>query len=360
MINPTHQTLVEQMQLNEFEIEHRKAIISLTDEDVARLLVCKPTIEIHLEEIISEFYEHQTSIPEIAVIIGDANTLGLLKNTMRRYILDLFSGVYDLEYANHRCRIGLVHKRIGVEPKLYLSSTLFLKELLRKIIDSHFTDEEKRKESRIALDKLLMFDVTLIFETYIRSLIAEVETAKARSDQYALSLEEKVRVRTQQLDKLARLDPLTGLLNIRQLNEVLTTVLRSAERQHEATTVVYIDVNDFKIINDTHGHQQGDEILQTVSEAIKGCARVEDYCFRYGGDEFLVILKNCTEQQARDIYLVALEKKMCAVGVSLSAGLAQTGPEHFVDGMALIKRADENMYVFKKAHKAAKKENLNI
>jgi diguanylate cyclase (GGDEF)-like protein len=205
-----------------------------------------------------------------------------------------------------------------------------------------------------------MFDVTLIFETYIRSLIAEVETAKARSDQYALSLEEKVRVRTQQLDKLARLDPLTGLLNIRQLNEVLTTVLRSAERQHEATTVVYIDVNDFKIINDTHGHQQGDEILQTVSEAIKGCARVEDYCFRYGGDEFLVILKNCTEQQARDIYLVALEKKMCAVGVSLSAGLAQTGPEYFVDGMALIKRADENMYVFKKAHKAAKKENLNI
>ena len=141
-----------------------------------------------------------------------------------------------------------------------------------------------------------MFDITLIFETYIRSLIIEVETAKAKSDQYALSLEEKVRERTEQLDKLAQLDPLTGLLNTRQLDEILTKTLRIAQRQKESITAVYMDVNDFKPINDREGHQRGDEVLQSVGQIIKGCARLEDYCFRYGGDEFFVILKNCTEQ----------------------------------------------------------------
>ena len=357
MITSVHQTLVEQMRLNEFEIEHRKAIISFTEEDVAKLLICKPTIEKHIDEIINMFYTHQTAIPEIALIIGDANTLELLKNAMRRYILDLFNGIYDLEYANHRCRVGLVHKRIGVEPKLYLASVLFLKELLLETLDKRLMDKEQNQQVRIALDKLLLFDVTLTFETYIRSLVSEVETAKAKSDQYALSLEEKVRLRTQQLDKLARLDPLTGLLNTRYLNETLTKVIRQATQQHEPVTVIYMDVNDFKIINDTYGHQRGDEILQTVGQAINRCARSEDYCFRYGGDEFFVILTNCTEQQARDIYLPVLEKKLQTINVSLSIGLAQTGSEHFIDGTMLIKQADDNMYAFKKAHKAAKKEN---
>jgi len=102
------------------------------------------------------------------------------------------------------------------------------------------------------------------------------------------------------------------------LHEILTKVLRSAKRRQEMVSVVYIDVNDFKQINDVHGHQQGDEILQKVGQAIKICAREEDYCFRYGGDEFFVILNNCTEQQARDIYVVHLEQKMQDMGVSLN------------------------------------------
>ena len=354
MINPTVQTLVEQMRLNEFEIEHRKAIISLTDDDISSLVACRSSIEKNIDNIVSSFYQHQVSIPEIAVIIGDLDTLDRLKITMKRYILDLFSGIYDLEYVNHRCRVGLVHKRMGVEAKLYLSSVLFLKELLRETIDKHFSNEENRKESRVALDKLLMFDITLIFETYIRSLITEVEVAKQKSDNYALNLEKKVRLRTEQLDKLARIDPLTSLLNTRYLDEILTKALRTAERQAEPITVVYIDVNDFKIINDTQGHQHGDEILQSVAHAIKGCARIGDYCFRYGGDEFFIILANCTEQQARDIYVVALEKQMLLLNISLSIGIAQTGPNNFIDGALLIKQSDEHMYTLKKAHKLQK------
>ncbi len=352
MIKPTDQSLVEQMRITEFEIEHRKALISLTDADVDVLISCKPTIEKHVDEIIDCFYRHQTSIPEIALLIGDADTLDRLRAAQRRYILDLFSGLYDLEYVNNRCRIGLVHKRIGVEPKLYLSGVLCLKALLRTTIDKHFTNEETRREVEIALDKLLMFDITLIFETYIRNLVAEIETAKAKSDSYAMSLEEKVRARTQQLDELSRHDPLTNLLNTRQLNEILIKAKRRAQRRHEPITVVYIDINNFKVVNDTEGHQRGDEVLQSVGHAISGCARLEDYCFRYGGDEFFVILTNCTAQQAHDIYVAVLEKKMQTLNISLSIGIAETGPTHFIDEALLIKQADENMYLTKQANKA--------
>jgi diguanylate cyclase (GGDEF)-like protein len=355
MIKPTDQTLIEQMRITEFEIEYRKELISLTDINVAALIGFRPMIEKHIDDIISTHYKQQTSIPEIALLIGDADTLERLKSAQRRYILDLFSGLYDLEYVNNRCRIGLVHKRIGVEPKLYLSGVLCLKELLFDIIDKYCADEKQRKESRIALDKLLMFDITLVFETYIRSLVAEIEAAKEKSDNYAMSLEEKVRARTKQLDELARRDPLTNLLNTRELNETLTKVLRHAQRQNEPITAVYIDVNDFKVINDTEGHQRGDEVLQLVGHAISGCARSEDYCFRYGGDEFFVILTNCTAQQARDIYVAVLEKKIQSLNISLSIGVAETGPTQFIDEALLIKQADENMYITKQAHKEKKR-----
>jgi diguanylate cyclase len=352
MIKPTEQTLVEQMRITEFEIEQRRAIISLTEVDVAALIRCKVVIEKQVDDIINAYYQQQTNIPEIALIIGDANTLSRLKMAQRRYILDLFSGVYDLDYVNNRCRIGLVHKRIGVEPKFYLSGVLCLKELLWVSLDNHFSEAEKCRESQMALDKLLTFDISLIFETYIRSLVSEIEVAKEKSDRYALSLEEKVRARTQQLDKLAQRDPLTALLNTRQLHEILMKSLRQAQYQSEPISVVYIDVDNFKTINDTQGHQQGDEILQAVGHAISGCARAEDYCFRYGGDEFLIILTRCTKQQARNIYVAALEKKMQALNISLSIGVAQTGPTHFIDEALLIKQADEAMYHAKQAHKA--------
>jgi hypothetical protein len=84
-------------------------------------------IEPHIDALVDKFYTLQTGITEIALLIGDADTLTRLRAAQRRYILDLFSGLYDLEYVNNRLRIGLVHKRIGVEPKLYLAAINTLK-----------------------------------------------------------------------------------------------------------------------------------------------------------------------------------------------------------------------------------------
>ena len=114
----TEQTLFEQMRITELEIESRKALFSFTGADVKALQSFKPIIEENIDKIVDDFYGLQTSVSEIALLIGDSDTLARLRTAQRRYVLDLFNGVYDLEYVNNRLRIGLVHKRIGVEPKL--------------------------------------------------------------------------------------------------------------------------------------------------------------------------------------------------------------------------------------------------
>jgi diguanylate cyclase (GGDEF)-like protein len=350
----TDQSLLEQMRITDFDIASRKSLLSLTDNDFTLLNDCKSLIEPKIDVLVEQFYELQTSVAEIALLIGDADTLSRLKTAQRHYILDLFSGIYDLEYVNNRLRIGLVHKRIGVEPKLYLSAINTLKSLLFEVIIQLFSDEPKRMSVISALDKLFLFDITLVFETYIRSLVSEIESSKEKSERYACALEEKVRERTQELEALTRIDSLTGLLNVRFLNESFTKTLRIAQRRSEPVSIAYLDINDFKVINDTDGHHRGDEILRTVGAAIKHVSRDEDSCFRYGGDEFCIILPNCQEEQASDIYMDRLnaEIKRHGENITISIGIVQTGPIEYGESEMLIHEADNRMYAAKKEFKA--------
>lgn len=350
----TEQTLLEQMRITEFEVESRKALLSFSAADVQALVRCRGAIESRIDHLVSAFYTMQTSVAEIALLIGDADTLNRLRNAQRRYVLDLFGGNYDLEYINNRLRIGLVHKRIGVEPKLYLSAVHTLKGLLNEVITASLPDTAERTESIAALDRLLLFDITLVFETYIRSLVSEIETAKDKSERYAKSLEEKVRERTQQLEDLTRTDPLTGLLNRRSLAEELSRSCRTAQRRAEPICLVYCDVNDFKQINDSAGHLRGDEVLQAVGRAMRAVTRSDETCFRYGGDEFCAILPNCNEAQASGGFVARLHEAFHAasVGVTISIGIVQTGPEQFLTPDQLIREADRRMYDAKRRARA--------
>ncbi|AXE29860.1 GGDEF domain-containing protein [Chromobacterium phragmitis] len=349
----TDQTLLEQLRITDFEIEQRKQLFALEPRDELLLRAAGALVESHLDELVARFYELQTSTPEIALLIGDADTLQRLRNAQRRYVIDLFSGVYDLEYVNNRLRIGLVHKRIGVEPKLYLAAVQTLKTLLSNLISELIPDIEVRRHTLLAVDKLVMFDVALVFETYIRSLVAEIETSRNKSEQYARSLEEKVAVRTRQLEELSRTDPLTGLLNRRYLDETLTRVLRSAQRRNETVTLVYLDVDHFKLINDSLGHQCGDEILRSLGEIINRITRVEDGCFRYGGDEFCIVLPNCDQKQAEETFVERLRAELAGLqpDISLSVGSVETGPEEFLSPESLVGMADQRMYEMKQRNR---------
>ena len=109
----TEQTLLEQMHISELDIEYRKQLLNFTPEHASALAACLPVIAERIDDLVDAFYRAQTSVDEIALLIGDADTLGRLRTAQRRYILDLFSGFYDVEYVNNRLRIGMVLGREG-------------------------------------------------------------------------------------------------------------------------------------------------------------------------------------------------------------------------------------------------------
>jgi diguanylate cyclase (GGDEF)-like protein len=125
-----------------------------------------------------------------------------------------------------------------------------------------------------------------------------------------------------QLEYQAVHDPLTGLFNRRQFADELERALRFAARYGRAGAVLMIDVDDFKLVNDTHGHASGDQALKSVAAAIAGRARETDVVARLGGDEFTVVLPEASVDDARE----AAEEIRRAVargrGSNLSIGIA--------------------------------------
>lgn len=349
-MKPTDKTLLEQLRITDLELEVRKRLFGFGEDDARSLRQARPIVEDAIDDVVGRFYESQTSFTEIALLIGDADTLARLRVAQKKYVMGLFSGIYNLDYINTRLRIGLVHKRIGVEPKLYLAAVFTLKTLLEELLERTIDNGPQREATLSALKKLFMFDVALVFETYIRSLVAEIETSKDKSEEYARSLEEKVRERTRQLEEVSKTDPLTGLLNVGQLEEVLTAMLHVARKRSEPMTVCYIDVNDFKKINDTLGHQRGDAVLRSVAAAIVRVARAEDRCFRYGGDEFCVVLSNTTEAQAHETFerRLAAEISRLREPVSVSIGFCESMPPDYDPPLELVRSADGRMYQAKR------------
>jgi len=347
--HPLDLTLAQQMKINQMEIDHRLHLLGFREHDIQVLKDCRPGIVANLDHIVDEFYVIQRQEPEIALLIGDQETFHRLHSSMKRYVCELFEGYYDGEYVNKRLRIGMVHKRIGVSPKLYISAITQLENILQHyvaIIPSSKASCPGCEERRQALHKLLMFDVQLVFDTYIRGLLSEVEAAKGEVERYASSLERVVAERTRQLEELSRQDALTGLGNQRSFYDDLRRELARAERLGQPLVLVYFDLNDFKALNDRDGHRAGDELLAAVGRSLKDSARETDYCYRYGGDEFAIILTNTAITAAMTLVdrLTARFDQEDTRGVSFSIGLAQAGPGDHPVVDDLVGAADAAMY----------------
>ena len=153
----------------------------------------------------------------------------------------------------------------------------------------------------------------------------------------------------QQLRQMADTDGLTGIANRRTFDEALERELARAARSGEEVSLVLLDIDHFKRLNDTHGHQVGDDVLRRVARAIADATRRYDLAARYGGEEFAVILPRTPHADA-----AAVAERLRRHGVeapgdpgcTVSAGVA-TYPRDAADPAALIVRADEALYASK-------------
>ena len=170
------------------------------------------------------------------------------------------------------------------------------------------------------------------------------------------------------LHDLASLDELTGLPNRRTMTAHLESTLeRLAAGTSPGAVVLYLDLDDFKAVNDTYGHVVGDRLLQAVATRVKACVRSCDVVARFGGDEFVVVLEGAP-QDIEAVVLPGLERAMAepvtidAVVVSepASIGVATIRPGERVDAETVLRRADAEMYRVKRARREARAQTAGV
>jgi diguanylate cyclase (GGDEF)-like protein len=195
----------------------------------------------------------------------------------------------------------------------------------------------------------------------IERLAADFDRMADQVTQAHARLEQRVRERTDQLARandelraLAEIDPLTGLMNRRRLRTEMETALAGAE-QGVALAVLLFDVDHFKRINDTHGHQIGDQVLQAIAGECRPLLRPSDCFARIGGEEFMVVLRDLTlldawqvaERVREGLELLPVPTDRGDVRFTVSIGLTSYARGDSAE--ALYRRADEALYDAKRS-----------
>lgn len=175
-------------------------------------------------------------------------------------------------------------------------------------------------------------------------------------------------LRYQEALALALLDPLTLLGNRAALEAAIKRELPFAERHQQDLSILMIDVDYFKSINDTHGHDKGDQVLREIAKTLQTICRETDMIYRYGGEEFLVILRN-TGTQGAHIIAERLRQQIAKTPISVregvicptvSIGISSLHHGRKEKSPALFKRADKALYKAKAAGRNCVMEDMEL
>jgi diguanylate cyclase (GGDEF)-like protein len=170
-----------------------------------------------------------------------------------------------------------------------------------------------------------------------------------------INLIEQIRQKDEYILRMAYYDYLTGLPNRQMFNELLHKSLANAQRNKRLLSILFLDLDEFKYINDTLGHSVGDHLLKEVAERLKNCCcRDQDTVARWGGDEFIILLPDIdgpheavsVAQKIIVAFAQAINMKNNELTVSISIGISLY-PEDGDDGVTLIKHADFAMFCAK-------------
>ena len=206
------------------------------------------------------------------------------------------------------------------------------------------TSEESHSEESLAE---LVADVIGDIVRANHNLQSKLETAESRLEEQAVEIEAHI--------SRSLTDPLTGLPNRREFNDRLEERMAAWNRRQEVFSLLLLDVDHFKKLNDQHGHLAGDQVLAAIGRALRSAVRREDTVARYGGEEFAILLPNTSLGQAIHVAqkvrgavaASSVDHNGQPLAVTLSGGLAMIVAKERAE--SLIQRADAALYMAKAA-----------
>jgi diguanylate cyclase (GGDEF)-like protein len=170
-----------------------------------------------------------------------------------------------------------------------------------------------------------------------------------------LQMRGQLEVRAEEFHKLATLDPLTGLSNRRLAEQRLAGEVSRSQRYGHPLAVLMLDLNGFKQINDRYGHAAGDAALQAFAQRVRSVIRASDLAVRMGGDEFLVVLPECLEQELQELLrrLRSTEVRVAGQAEPITFAAGSAGYRSGDTPEQMLERADQALYAEKRARATA-------
>ncbi|HFD79187.1 MAG TPA: diguanylate cyclase [Gammaproteobacteria bacterium] len=293
--------------------------------------------------IVDRFYEQLLRHQQAAQILSSFD-VDHLKHKQVAYFREFGVRFGEAGYFESRARVGVAHARVGVPLSLYLESfgmmqCLILEALMKQVQDAG----ERELLTRLVL-RLTTLDIALATEVYHRARLEDMDRSLKH-----LQLEQKL------LRRQVERDALTGVSSRTSLLHELRGAIARAAKTGQPLSLVMVDLDHFKEVNDRHGHLVGDKVLREVASRIKAALREFDMVGRYGGEEFVVLLEDTSPhtalQIAERIRTRIASEPIHVAGLDLDLTISQ-GLARYQDGddsRSLLERADAAMYRAKQA-----------
>jgi len=296
---------------------------------------------------LNEMFKSNPALP--GVLIFDGNSFHSMVS--RQLFLEIMHQPYSKELFGRK-KIRKLAKQFNMGPLSFSSETFIGKA----VEDSLQRPDHLVTEPLVVInnDVYLILDLYELLRAHAHIFSATVKTLNTEI-MHSTLLREKLEQANKEAEEMARLDGLTGIPNRRCMDEYLTNEWQRALREKTEISVVLLDIDFFKVFNDTYGHQSGDDALARVARCLKKqIHRPADMVARYGGEEFLIILPDTPVQGA-----FSLAEKMCqhiheleipnsssniSPYLTISCGVSSIIPEESIPLDRVIHFADKALY----------------
>lgn len=319
-------TLLEKLQYT-FEELDRKVYVFIKNKNYVKETDPLKNINNTIERL-SDIYKFKQTIENDKELSDIYNRIAYVLN--KRFNLDDFT-IIEIDNASKNKIIVYTQDKCHCQ---ILTSECRANRIQSSVDSSIFTKScelyDFDESEHICMPYTISNDLTLILTivTKTKEATAYVRTIMSDIEDYITTARPAIvsKKLMQILNQMARIDQLTGMYNRKFLDEFVEISIPQAARAKITYAVLMIDIDYFKMINDNYGHDVGDEAIRVVSNVIKSSIRSSDIAIRYGGEEFLVLLYNCNEENilkiADNIRRNFAKEKMSAKGETFSKTLS--------------------------------------